>query len=635
MSTKGVRFKFTATNAAAPAMKSFQKGLQNIQNQTQQATRVNSSWMKGMSANRRTIQQMGFQITDFAVQIGGGQSAMLAFVQQGGQLLQFFGATGAVLATLLTVFGTMALIVMRSGKALSDLTPILGVLENDFKTIASVIGSFKETLIDAINLIINNLDVLMIAGGGTALFFGVKWVASMVLASKAAAGLRAITLATAVSFQIGGAGAAAMTVATSALTAGLNLLRVAFMRLGIPALVIGAAWLIQRLVALRQATGSWGEVLKLLGDVAKGVWKGIVESAKAIPTGLSGVWSSITSSFYGMVSDLLWAWSGFLNGMGNAVEKIMPGLSATLSNAATDAMRSSNNWLVDSKAMADDAAGSYKKFGSEFSNAWVDVEKAMKAITDILGKDVDIDIRDWLKGGGDAAGGMAKKMETLKDTVAETRAQLEALGVLGVPALAQLDRMWEQFVRDMNTTDDRESVIKRFTAELKDLQQQAKSLYSAVSDPMEQMFMDFVDGTSSMKDAFKKMARAVILDLYRIYVVGNVVRKILGAFGISNPVTAAAPIAGALATGGPATGGRPYLVGEKGPEIVVPGRTSTVLPNGESLGGGGGVTVIQNNTFGSGVTKAEVNAMLPKLVETTKAAVFDAQRRSVNGMGYT
>jgi len=26
--------------------------------------------------------------------------------------------------------------------------------------------------------------------------------------------------------------------------------------------------------------------------------------------------------------------------------------------------------------------------------------------------------------------------------------------------------------------------------------------------------------------------------------------------------------------------------------------------------------------------------MLPRIVETTKAAVFDAQRRSVNGLGY-
>jgi hypothetical protein len=75
------------------------------------------------------------------------------------------------------------------------------------------------------------------------------------------------------------------------------------------------------------------------------------------------------------------------------------------------------------------------------------------------------------------------------------------------------------------------------------------------------------------------------------------------------------------------------LVGERGPEIVVPSRNAQVVPNNK-LGGGQGVTVIQQNTFGAGVSRAEIQAMLPKIVESTKAAVFDAQRRSVNGMGY-
>ena len=46
------------------------------------------------------------------------------------------------------------------------------------------------------------------------------------------------------------------------------------------------------------------------------------------------------------------------------------------------------------------------------------------------------------------------------------------------------------------------------------------------------------------------------------------------------------------------------------------------------------MTVNQNITFGAGVSRAEIQQMLPKIVETTKAAVFDAQRRSVSGAGY-
>ncbi len=45
-----------------------------------------------------------------------------------------------------------------------------------------------------------------------------------------------------------------------------------------------------------------------------------------------------------------------------------------------------------------------------------------------------------------------------------------------------------------------------------------------------------------------------------------------------------------LAKGGPAQGGKPYIVGEEGPELFVPNTSGTVIPNGTAIGGGGGVT---------------------------------------------
>lgn len=45
-------------------------------------------------------------------------------------------------------------------------------------------------------------------------------------------------------------------------------------------------------------------------------------------------------------------------------------------------------------------------------------------------------------------------------------------------------------------------------------------------------------------------------------------------------------LAGARANGGPVSSGRPYLVGERGPEIIVPRHAATVMPN-KALGGGG------------------------------------------------
>lgn len=52
-------------------------------------------------------------------------------------------------------------------------------------------------------------------------------------------------------------------------------------------------------------------------------------------------------------------------------------------------------------------------------------------------------------------------------------------------------------------------------------------------------------------------------------------------------------IAGARALGGPVSGNRPYLVGERGPELVVPRGAADVVPN-HQLGGGVNVTIVED-----------------------------------------
>lgn len=60
--------------------------------------------------------------------------------------------------------------------------------------------------------------------------------------------------------------------------------------------------------------------------------------------------------------------------------------------------------------------------------------------------------------------------------------------------------------------------------------------------------------------------------------IGGKTGRIIG--GIFNLIGAAAPLfGGARADGGPVVGGRAYLVGEKGPELMVPGRSGLVIPN--------------------------------------------------------
>lgn len=53
-----------------------------------------------------------------------------------------------------------------------------------------------------------------------------------------------------------------------------------------------------------------------------------------------------------------------------------------------------------------------------------------------------------------------------------------------------------------------------------------------------------------------------------------------------------------LATGGPAMANTPYIVGEKGPELFMPGRSGTVIPN-DALGGGSTNVVVNVDASGN------------------------------------
>ena len=139
--------------------------------------------------------------------------------------------------------------------------------------------------------------------------------------------------------------------------------------------------------------------------------------------------------------------------------------------------------------------------------------------------------------------------------------------------------------------------------------------------------MSMVDGTKSVKDAFRDMARNIIAKLYEVLVVQRIVNGIMGFVGKAFPALAPA-IAGAKAMGGPVTGGKAYLVGERGPELVVPQRNAQVIPNNQM--GGGGVTVVQNISISTGVQQTvrnEIKSLMPQIADSAKAAVLDARRR--------
>ena len=233
------------------------------------------------------------------------------------------------------------------------------------------------------------------------------------------------------------------------------------------------------------------------------------------------------------------------------------------------------------------------------------------------------------------AGGLTTKGLTAIINLADAHEQLAIKAGLG--EIAQ--RKSKDAAK--SAAEQAKETIKMFDEQLKHLgitYDEFNGLADAVGASMTNSFMSIVDGTQSTKDAFKSMASDIIKELYRVLVVQQMVGSIAtatskgsgllgfigGLAGLKGPTT--------KASGGALQAGQPSVVGEQGREIFVPSTSGRVLSVGQAqsaagLGGGGNITVVQHNSFGAGVSRAEINSMMPKIVETTKAAVLDAKKR--------
>ena len=194
-------------------------------------------------------------------------------------------------------------------------------------------------------------------------------------------------------------------------------------------------------------------------------------------------------------------------------------------------------------------------------------------------------------------------------------------------------------VANFDLTPDRDRGSSRIkstidlTRELTAAEQQRLDLLQTIEGSLESGFMSMVDGTKSVKDAFRSMARDIIAELYRVLVVQRIVGSIMGFVNPSAAMLAPgipAPPMRPRAAGGSIMPGGTYLVGEKGPEIIRPRHSGTVVPAHLSGQGGSSLTV-QNNITVTGSDAAnirmEVAKMIPQITEATKAAVIDARRR--------
>tara|TARA_R100000655_G_scaffold35396_1_gene68845 strand:+ start:300 stop:2420 length:2121 start_codon:yes stop_codon:yes gene_type:complete len=119
----------------------------------------------------------------------------------------------------------------------------------------------------------------------------------------------------------------------------------------------------------------------------------------------------------------------------------------------------------------------------------------------------------------------------------------------------------------------------------------------ALSEDLATALVEGESAAKAFQSFFKKLVVQLIADALRLAIIQPILGSLFGvSFGAGGAVSGLT--GGGLfglfkADGGPVMANRPYIVGERGPELFVPGQSGGIVPN-EALGMGGGTTVNYN-----------------------------------------
>jgi hypothetical protein len=173
-----------------------------------------------------------------------------------------------------------------------------------------------------------------------------------------------------------------------------------------------------------------------------------------------------------------------------------------------------------------------------------------------------------------------------------------------------------------------------------EVQRSFEEIGNSVSDA----FKGMLTGAMSWKDGMRSLISSVIDQLWKLFVVQKIVGFVSSALGgmTGTPSSGGSfgsstgnylPGIPANAYGGSVMGNRPTLVGERGPELFVPGGNGTIIPNSNMRGGGGGSSFnISVDARGSNDPAAVRAQVMQGILETAPAIIAAAESRTISNL---
>jgi Lambda phage tail tape-measure protein (Tape_meas_lam_C) len=367
--------------------------------------------------------------------------------------------------------------------------------------------------------------------------------------------------------------------------------------------------------------------LETANDNLKSLWasvKGVAASLIALPLDKA---DALADSFGKSLADS--AGEGFIPPGPNAVRFKAPPLPAKIAAPNVEAIKKA---MEEAKKAAEEQRKANEALLKEGEKSWVDYadaivkinEEEAKALSDITKKNFEdeaketeayqkIDLDGWAAY-AEAVVAQNEEMavaisEVMKSNLPENRFdEAMKLGDSATAVSLLNGGLAEQF----RLIDEGREKVNAF-----------QSLYAIAFRGMDGITADLanttVDGLNRMTDAivdfaltgkanFQNFANSVIANIMRIAVQQSIVqpiaRGLMGAFGMNTETEVSGlPWLQGKASGGPVSGGAPYLVGERGPEMFV-GSSGSIIPNG----GGGNVKVEIVNQSGQEMKVSKASA---------------------------
>jgi len=152
--------------------------------------------------------------------------------------------------------------------------------------------------------------------------------------------------------------------------------------------------------------------------------------------------------------------------------------------------------------------------------------------------------------------------------------------------------------------------------------QAARNMQSAFADFL---FDPFSNGLSGMLKGFRDTLRRMVAEAAS----QQILTALFGTLGGSSNAFLSSigkAFGGARASGGPVSAGKAYLVGEKGPELMVPG-AGTIVPN-HALGGSMTININAEDPGAEGRIRTMIEReMIPQIVNMAQARTIGALSR--------